>query len=99
MADARRLPLQRRIVTWIPYLWLLVFFLAPFLIVLKISFSTVVLGQPPYEPVFDSLAEIPREDRRALVRQLRLFLLLSALLEGLSLERLDRARLDRRSRS
>ena len=61
MADAQRLPLQRRIVTWVPYVWLLIFFLAPFLIVLKISFSTTMLGQPPYEPVFNSLAEIPEK--------------------------------------
>jgi putrescine transport system permease protein len=59
MAEAIRVPLQRRIVTWIPYLWLAVFFLAPFLIVLKISLSQVLLGQPPYEPVFNSLAEVP----------------------------------------
>jgi putrescine transport system permease protein len=63
MADRARIPLQRRIGTWIPYIWLLVFFLAPFLIVLKISLSQVVLGQPPYEPSFDSLAEIPKEIR------------------------------------
>jgi putrescine transport system permease protein len=64
MADAQRLPIQRRLVTWIPYVWLLVFFLAPFLIVLKISFSTTMLGQPPYEPVFNSLAEIPEKIRQ-----------------------------------
>ena len=36
-----------------PYLWLAVFFLAPFVIVLKISLSQTVLAQPPYSPVFD----------------------------------------------
>jgi len=61
MAEATRIPLQRRIVTWIPYLWLAIFFLAPFLIVLKISFSQVILGQPPYEPSFNSIAEIPEK--------------------------------------
>ncbi|GAB5375681.1 MAG: ABC transporter permease subunit [Acuticoccus sp.] len=35
-----------------PYLWLLLFFLAPFLIVLKISFSEAVIAQPPYSPTF-----------------------------------------------
>ncbi|MCF3936744.1 ABC transporter permease subunit [Acuticoccus sp. M5D2P5] len=40
----------------LPYVWLLVFFLIPFLIVLKISLSTAFYGQPPYEPVLD-LAE------------------------------------------
>ncbi|MCO6389739.1 ABC transporter permease subunit [Aliihoeflea aestuarii] len=39
-----------------PYLWLLVFFLVPFLIVFKISLSTTVTAMPPYTPVFD-LAE------------------------------------------
>jgi putrescine transport system permease protein len=73
MAAAERLPLQRRIVTWIPYLWLLVFFLAPFLIVLKISFSTVLMGQPPYEPAFNSLAEIPEKIRQLSLDNYRYF--------------------------
>ena len=33
-------------------LWLLLFFLVPFLIVLKISFSEVRLAMPPYAPMF-----------------------------------------------
>jgi putrescine transport system permease protein len=37
----------------IPGLWLLVFFLVPCLIVLKISLSQTALAQPPYTPVFD----------------------------------------------
>ena len=37
----------------LPYLWLVAFFLVPFLIVLKISLSQTVLAQPPYVPVFD----------------------------------------------
>jgi putrescine transport system permease protein len=44
----------QRLVIAVPYLWLLVFFLVPFLIVLKISFAEFsALGRPPYEPVFD----------------------------------------------
>jgi putrescine transport system permease protein len=35
----------------LPYLWLAIFFLLPFLIVLKISLSEPVLGQPPYMPL------------------------------------------------
>ena len=35
-----------------PYLWLLLFFLAPFAIVLKISVSEVALAIPPYTPLF-----------------------------------------------
>ncbi len=38
-------------VTAVPYLWLLVFFLAPFLIVLKISFSSVEIAMPPFAPL------------------------------------------------
>ncbi|KTR06036.1 putrescine/spermidine ABC transporter permease [Aureimonas ureilytica] len=37
----------------IPYLWLLVLFLVPFFIVLKISLSETAIAQPPYLPVFD----------------------------------------------
>jgi putrescine transport system permease protein len=42
-----------RTVVLLPYLWLVAFFLAPFLIVLKISLSQTALAQPPYVPVFD----------------------------------------------
>lgn len=55
---ARRGPLPRlgnaltqRAVIAIPYLWLLFFFLVPFIIVFKISLSTTVIAMPPYEPV------------------------------------------------
>ncbi len=37
----------------VPYLWLLMFFLAPFLIVLKISFSEVLIARPPYSALFE----------------------------------------------
>jgi putrescine transport system permease protein len=48
----------QRLVIAIPYLWLLIFFLIPFLIVLKISFAEFApLGRPPYEPVFRWLEE------------------------------------------
>jgi len=43
----------RRLVVLVPYLWLLAFFLVPFVIVLKISFSQTALAQPPYVPVLD----------------------------------------------
>lgn len=45
-----------RLVVLIPYLWLIVFFLVPFLIVLKISLSHTAIAQPPYTPVFDPVA-------------------------------------------
>ncbi|MDI4655846.1 ABC transporter permease subunit [Xanthobacter autotrophicus] len=37
----------------VPYLWLLALFLAPFLIVFKISLSQDVVAQPPYAPILD----------------------------------------------
>jgi putrescine transport system permease protein len=43
----------RTAVILIPYLWLLVFFLAPFLIVLKISFSEIRMAIPPYAPLLE----------------------------------------------
>ena len=42
----------RTFVVGVPYLWLLLFFLIPFIIVLKISLSELRLGMPPYEPLF-----------------------------------------------
>jgi len=46
----------RAAVTGVPYLWLLLFFLVPFLIVLKISISDIRLGMPPYEPLLTWLS-------------------------------------------
>ena len=43
----------RRLVVAVPYIWLLLFFLVPFLIVFKISFSEVRLAMPPYAPLFE----------------------------------------------
>jgi len=48
---SRRLPSGRSLVTAVPYLWLLLFFLIPFVIVLKISFSSSLIAMPPYEPL------------------------------------------------
>jgi len=45
-----------RLVALVPYLWLVIFFLVPFVIVLKISLSQTVLAQPPYVPLFDIAA-------------------------------------------
>jgi putrescine transport system permease protein len=45
--------LGQRLVVLIPFLWLLVFFLVPFLIVFKISLSQTEIAQPPYLPVLD----------------------------------------------
>ncbi len=43
----------RWLVIVLPYVWLTALFLVPFLIVFKISFSTIVVGVPPYTPTFD----------------------------------------------
>ena len=41
----------RALVPGLPFLWLALFFLLPFLIVLKISLSDPAIAQPPYRPV------------------------------------------------
>ncbi|MCD7111179.1 ABC transporter permease subunit [Rhizobium sp. DKSPLA3] len=49
----RLLPaIVNRLVIIIPYAWLLVFFLIPFVIVLRISLSETAVAMPPYLPVF-----------------------------------------------
>jgi putrescine transport system permease protein len=45
--------LGRPVATALPMLWLLLFFLVPFLIVLKISFSEVLMAMPPYAPMIE----------------------------------------------
>ena len=45
----------KRLVIAAPYLWLGLFFLIPFLIVLKLSFAEVVLARPPYTPLVEWL--------------------------------------------
>ncbi|MBN9552890.1 MAG: putrescine/spermidine ABC transporter permease, partial [Alphaproteobacteria bacterium] len=42
-----------RLVIIVPYLWLLFFFLIPFIIVFKISLSQTAISMPPYTPVLD----------------------------------------------
>ena len=39
-----------------PYLWMALFFLVPFIFVVKISLSQTAIAQPPYTPVFDLTA-------------------------------------------
>ncbi|HMF22591.1 MAG TPA: ABC transporter permease subunit [Pseudolabrys sp.] len=51
-ADNKRSLGARRAVL-VPYLWLAIFFLAPFVIVFKISLSQTAIAQPPYLPVID----------------------------------------------
>ena len=52
-ALSRLLPSGKLWVISIPYLWLFLFFLLPFAIVLKISFSQAAIAIPPYEPLIE----------------------------------------------
>ena len=45
----------RTIVVFVPYVWLLVFFLAPFFIVMKIGLSETTIASPPYKPMVEWL--------------------------------------------
>ena len=52
MRRAARDRWARALVPALPFLWLTVFFLLPFIIVAKISLSDPATAQPPYRPVF-----------------------------------------------
>lgn len=54
---SRLIPSGRMIVFGIPFIWLALFFLLPFALVLKISFSSAVIAIPPYQPVLTFLDE------------------------------------------
>ncbi|MAB24670.1 ABC transporter permease subunit [Pseudomonas neustonica] len=54
---SRLLPSGRLWVISVPYLWLLLFFLLPFAIVLKISFSQAAIAIPPYDPIFQYIEQ------------------------------------------
>jgi len=56
MSGQAKRALGQRLVFALPYAWLIVFFLVPFLIVLKISFSQSAIALPPYTPVLDLAA-------------------------------------------
>src|SRR5882724_10561285 len=47
----------RGLVVLLPYVWLLLFFVVPFVIVLKISFSDIDLAIPPYKPLIEWTAK------------------------------------------
>ena len=46
-------PAGRGIVVAVPFFWLGLFFLAPFLIVFKVSFAEAILGNPPFGPLLE----------------------------------------------
>ena len=47
----------RRLVLYIPFAWLLLFFLAPFFFVLKISLAETTIASPPYTPMIEWIDE------------------------------------------
>lgn len=48
----------RRLVIGVPYLWLLLFFLLPFTIVVKISFAMADIAVPPYTQIVEYIDEM-----------------------------------------
>lgn len=50
--------LWRHVAVAVPYLWLLVFFLAPFAIILKISLADPIIAQPPFTPTLDESGDV-----------------------------------------
>lgn len=48
----------KRLVMAIPYSWLLLFFIIPFIIVIKISFSETLIAQPPFTDLFNYADDI-----------------------------------------
>lgn len=50
--------LGKKLVVLVPYTWLLLFFLVPFLIVLQISFSESQLAQPPYKALTNFVDDV-----------------------------------------
>lgn len=55
-----RSPWPRRLTAALPLLWMVVFFLLPFLFVLKISFAEAVIARPPYTPLISFVEGRPR---------------------------------------
>jgi putrescine transport system permease protein len=51
LPGTRRRSLAQKFLVALPYTWLVAFFLVPFLIVLKISFSQSAIALPPYTPL------------------------------------------------
>jgi putrescine transport system permease protein len=48
----------RWLVVIVPYVWLIIFFLVPFFIIVKISLSDTAISLPPYTPVFEGFSKI-----------------------------------------
>ncbi|OLP52224.1 putrescine/spermidine ABC transporter permease [Allorhizobium taibaishanense] len=48
----------RWLIVLIPYIWMALFFLAPFFIIVKISLSDTAIAMPPYTPVFEGFSQL-----------------------------------------
>ncbi|MBP1853204.1 ABC transporter permease subunit [Rhizobium halophytocola] len=57
MSPARANP-ARWLVVIVPYFWMLLFFLAPFLIIAKISLSDTAIAMPPYLPTWEGFSKV-----------------------------------------
>ncbi len=58
MAAKQRISLWQRVTIGLPYIWLFIFFLLPFVIILKISLADPIVAQPPFTPFFDGNGKI-----------------------------------------
>src|ERR1700733_13160787 len=56
MSGRRIFTRPARLAAIAPYLWMALFFLVPFMFVIKISLSQTAIAQPPYMPVFNLTA-------------------------------------------
>ncbi|MGB4881986.1 MAG: ABC transporter permease subunit [Neisseria sp.] len=62
MSLKNKLKPGRGVVIGIPFMWLLILFLIPFLIVFKISFAEQELSIPPYTPLFQLNSETGKQE-------------------------------------
>src|SRR5690554_4315643 len=67
----RAVVFHRRVVFGVPFAWLLLFFLLPFALVLKISLTSAVMAIPPYEPVFRWVDNTLRSEERRVGKECR----------------------------
>ena len=58
LSPIREDKLWRRVTVALPYIWLAIFFLAPFAIILKISLADPVVAQPPFTSTFDNAGNL-----------------------------------------
>lgn len=85
IVEHRRDRIWERLTVSIPFFWLLVFFLAPFVIILKISLADPVIALPPFTPLLDAGGNLQATlDSYALLLDDRLYLYTYARSVGLA---------------